>query len=388
MSTNEEKPAVVIDNGMGTCIAGLSGEATPTCTLQTAIGYLPTSENRNERYLPVLPNAKDKQLPVVHTIKSHTYLSEHAILMERGVIQNWDRVEEMWDHLYGCMGLRSNQHSVLITEKPLSPRSNREKTSEIFFEKFDAPAFHVVVDTVLALQGSGMRSALVLDCGEGVSSVGAMYEGCLIPKSVSRLDVAGTDVTTYLCHLLGQNGYKFTRTGSINISERQIVNAIKEKLGRIAEEPVVDSGNKNEKEEYILPDGTQLQVGSERYECGEPLFNPSLIGLDVAGVHKLVIDSINRCDVDTRRDLYKDIILVGGTTQMKGFEERLKHELQLLAPDNTKINITVPNNRQHTVWLGGAILASSATFQEMWISKQEYQEHGHTIVNKRCWACT
>ncbi|KAK3588984.1 hypothetical protein CHS0354_031237 [Potamilus streckersoni] len=388
MSQNEGKPAIVIDNGMGTCIAGLAGETTPACTLPTAMGYLPAKENTNERYLPVLPEAKDKPLSVGNTIKFRTYLNERVILMERGVIQDWDRIEEMWNHLYDCMGLKSNQHSVLITEKPLSPRSNREKTSEIFFEKFGAPAFHVVVDTVLALQGSGMRSALVLDCGEGVSSVGAMYEGCLIPKSVNRLDVAGTDVTTYLCHLLGQNGYKFTRTGSISISEREIVNTIKEKLGRIAEEPIAESGNRNEEEVYVLPDGTQLRIGNERYECGEPLFNPSVIGLDVAGIHKLVIDSINRCDVDTRRDLYKDIILVGGTTQMKGFEERLKHELRLLAPDNAKINITAPNNRQYTVWLGGALLASSATFQEMWISKKEYQEHGHNIVNKRCWACT
>ena len=38
----------------------------------------------------------------------------------------------------------------------------------------------------------------------------------------------------------------------------------------------------------------------------------------------------------------------------------------------------------YSVWIGGSILASLSTFQQMWISKQEYDECGPSIVHRKC----
>ena len=67
-----------------------------------------------------------------------------------------------------------------------------------------------------------------------------------------------------------------------------------------------------------------------------------------------------------------------------GIDERLKKELTLLAPDSMTVKIVAPPERKYSVWLGGSILASLSTFNDMWISKQEYDEYGTSIVHKKC----
>lgn len=77
-----------------------------------------------------------------------------------------------------------------------------------------------------------------------------------------------------------------------------------------------------------------------------------------------------RCDKDIREDLYKNIVLSGGTTVFPGFAERLNKELTKLAPIDTKIKIFSPEERKFLAWIGGSILSSLSTFQTMWITKE------------------
>ena len=81
-----------------------------------------------------------------------------------------------------------------------------------------------------------------------------------------------------------------------------------------------------------------------------------------------------RCDVDIRRDLYANIVLSGGTTMFPGIADRMTKELTSLAPSTMKIKVVAPPERKYSVWIGGSILSSLSTFQQMWISKPEYDE--------------
>jgi len=114
------------------------------------------------------------------------------------------------------------------------------------------------------------------------------------------------------------------------------------------------------------------------------LFKPNLIGREFAGVHQTTFDSIMKCDVDIRKDLYGNIVLSGGTTMFDGVAERMEKEIKALAPQSMKIKIVAPPERKYSVWIGGSILASLSTFQQMWISKQEYDESGPQIVHRKC----
>ncbi len=67
----------------------------------------------------------------------------------------------------------------------------------------------------------------------------------------------------------------------------------------------------------------------------------------------------------------------------EGIADRLEKELRLFAPA-MKIKIMAPPERKYSAWIGGAILASLSSFQQMWISKQEYDETGPAIVHRKC----
>jgi len=84
------------------------------------------------------------------------------------------------------------------------------------------------------------------------------------------------------------------------------------------------------------------------------------------------------------RDLYKNIVMSGGTTMFNGIPERLEKEMKALAPQGMDIKVIAPPERKYSVWIGGSILASLSTFEEMWVTKEEYDESGPTIVHRKC----
>ena len=135
---------------------------------------------------------------------------------------------------------------------------------------------------------------------------------------------------------------------------------------------------------YELPDGQVITIGNERFRCPETFFKPSFIGMENVGVHETTYNSIMKCDVDIRKDLYSNIVLSGGTTMFPGIADRMQKEITALAPPTMKVKVIAPPERKYSVWIGGSILASLSTFQQMWISKQEYDESGPNIVHRKC----
>ncbi|CAF1129188.1 unnamed protein product, partial [Brachionus calyciflorus] len=135
---------------------------------------------------------------------------------------------------------------------------------------------------------------------------------------------------------------------------------------------------------YELPDGQVITIGNERFRAPEALFQPSFLGMEITGIHETCYNSIMKCDIDIRKDLYANTVLSGGSTMYPGIADRMQKEMVALAPSTMKIKIIAPPERKYSVWIGGSILASLSTFQSMWISKQEYDESGPSIVHRKC----
>ncbi|XP_073526463.1 uncharacterized protein [Phyllobates terribilis] len=339
MADGEEIQPLVCDNGTGMVKAGFAGDDAPRAVFPSIVG--------RPRHTGVMVGMGQKDAYVGDEAQSKRGILTLKYPIEHGIVSNWDDMEK------------------------------------IMFETFNVPAMYVAIQAVLSLYASGRTTGIVLDSGDGVSHTVPIYEGYALPHAILRLNLAGRDLTEYMMKILTERGYTFTTS-----AEREIVRDIKEKLAYIAldyeQEMETAKSSSSVEKTYELPDGQVITIGAERFRCPEVLFQPSTIGMEAAGIHETTYNSIMKCDVDIRKDLYGNIVLSGGTTMFAGIADRMSKEITALAPSSMKIKVVAPPERKYSVWIGGSILASLSTFQQMWISKGEYDEAGPSIVHRKC----
>ncbi|XP_072904658.1 actin-like protein 7B [Hemitrygon akajei] len=368
----KEITSVVIDLGTGYCKAGYAGQPRPSVVLSSVVGRpvqmsAKTGDNRQENFVGEELTTSVPKLKVVNPVK-------------RGIVVDWDGVEAIWAYIFHkAMKIPPEDHAVMVVDTPLSPATNREKMAEILFETFSIPAMHVAYQSVLSLYSYGRTTGLVVECGHGVTHAVPVHEGYNMPYETRRAEYGGADLNDYLLRLLNEAGTRFTE------KELHIVEDIKKKCCRTAvnfEEELNQEANENVLE-YELPDGHVITVGKERSRCPEALFNPSIMGSKEPGIHALAMHSLDMCDSKLQCDMYSNIFLCGGSTMFEGFADRLQKEMSKMEKG---VNPTVHRHpdRKYSVWLGGSIMSSLKSFQQLWVRKREYEERGPFAIYRKC----
>ena len=200
-----------------------------------------------------------------------------------------------------------------------------------------------------------------------------LFKNCLLLNVYPPPSLSHRDLTENLQATLAKRGINLDIATSRDL---------KEKLGYVSLDYNTDMLTESSSIEktYVLPNGKTITVGNERFVCTEPLFETTQLD---GGMHVQTFCSILKCDTDIRKDLYSNIVLVGGSSMFAGIRERLQKEVRTLAPPALKVEVVSPPERRHSAWRGGSILASAPGTTNMWMTKQDYEEYGPTMIHRK-----
>ncbi|CAL5372093.1 unnamed protein product [Camellia sinensis] len=401
MYGGDEVSAIVIDLGSHTCKAGYAGEDAPKAVFPSVVGSIDQMDvddpGNPEKNSGSIPDSKN----VVRTFdsekskgKNKLYVGSQALGFRRdhmevlspikdGVVVDWDIVESIWDHAFReCLLVDPKEHPMLLAEPSSNSQQQREKTAELMFEKYKVPALFLAKNAVLTSFASGRATSLVVDSGGGSTTIAPVHDGYVLQKAVQSSPIGGEFLTDCLMKSLESKGltikprYSFKRkeirpgefqtvdldlpntTESYKLfSQRVIVSDIKECVCRAPDTPYDESAYSNiPMTPYELPDGQTIEIGADRFKIPDVLFNPTLVqtipGMEssaetaasVRGLPQMVIESINKCDVDIRRELFSSILLSGGTASMQQLKERLEKDLLEESPQAARVKVLASGN--------------------------------------------
>lgn len=419
----DEVNALVFDVGTTSTRVGFAGEDTPKSMFPTSYGI-----DKENNYF-------------IGDAKLNTWRADMEIKnpMRDGLIHDWDAMEHIWQAAYNDMlHVNSTEHPLLCTEPAWNSPENREKLMELAFEKFQAPAFYVAKDAVMTAFSVGRATALVLDSGGCTTSAVPVYDGYVLKKGILHQSIGGDILTqqirdhikkelkldvTPLYKIASKKPVPAGAAPQLQLRKRpnttqsfddyqisRVIHEYKESVSQVSEFTYDENLlSQRPQKPFEFPDGYNNSFGAERYRVPEIMFNPRHIRLPPiepgkesqkipslgvspiqiqhsVGVTQLVFNSISACDMDLRPLLFNNVIVTGGNTLFPGFTERLSNDLPVLVP-GSKVKVHAAGNqveRKSSSWLGGSILASLGTFNQLWISKKEYEEIGPSIIETKC----
>ena len=241
----------------------------------------------------------------------------------RGVIQDWDEMENLWKNIAENVSLTSKHSdgadnwstaeatSIFLVESNKATSLDRAKWAELLFETYHSPSICMGNSSTLSIFASGRTSGLAVECGAGITCTVPIFEGLALKHAVICMDYGGQDISYNLKKLFNEK--------SINI-DMFSAKTVKEKLafaqGYASKElPHTTSPTAS----FSLPDGNDVTIESKVFSsCSESFFVKDEAGN--GGLVNQVFESIALCDESVRKDLANAIILSGGTSMLPGLQ--------------------------------------------------------------------
>ena len=396
---------MVFDLGTFNHRIGYSGEDSPKISYQPVVGEDSDKYYFHEYGLRYI-NPKTK-------VKS--------FMNKDGTIDNFDLFEKNLNYiLEENLYINLSDHPLLFSEPSLHNKSNRIKLTEFMFEKYKIPAIYICKSAVLSGFSCGRSTCLVFDSGHNTTYAVPVNEGYALQKSLIKNNIAGDWVTNLVEKNLEKRNininpffkfkvkkdgekYKteFLKDDAIfdktyeNFWKKEIIRDLKESCLTTNDEALKYDEAKdefipnsvNQELIYDLPDKNTINMTHDKNLILERVFNPVKEYPEFMGYHQMVNDAISKSDLEIKKELYSNIFLCGGNTLFSGFPERFQKQIININKQTFKIKIiTHPSNteRKFSAWIGGSILSSLGTFHQLWLSLAEFEEHGASIIERKC----
>ncbi|XP_050684217.1 uncharacterized protein LOC126979068 [Leptidea sinapis] len=368
-----DKIGVVIDTGSQNSKVGFAGESSPRCVFPTTVARF-----RQQGILDALPEVYfGKEAIKRRGISTLTWP------IQNGMICDWDEMEKLWHHIfYTEMHVAPENAGAVIAIHPLTGKSDKERIAEVLFETFLLQDLYLALSPALVLHASGRTSGVVWENGASCSYSISVFEGFPLRHSTVNSVINGNMLREHLQRLFTKVGYSFSTPLELDILDK-----IKKEVCYVARDYDIECAQSNSsgenKTSYALPDGQTILIRDERYQCPELLFKPHLYGYNCSNIVDNIRLTISRSELDYKTLFYNNIVLSGGSSMFKGISDRLLLELMKRGSDSVEMkpNVDALNFRDIAPWVGGSILANLSSYQNFWMTRQDYESDGVDRVN-------
>jgi len=395
-------PNIVVDNGGGSIKWGFAGEQEPRRVMPASI----VRGAQNKKYVgDELENCKSF---------ANLHFQQPC---DRGYTCDWGTLQTLWERglSKAVLNVKAPDCTLLVSEPPNCPSSIQKSMDSFIFEDLGFAGYYRTQAARMAAANTKSQvvpAMTVIDCGFSFAHVSPVFDGFVANYAVRRVNIGGKLLTNQLKELVSYRAMNM-------MNETYTINDAKEKICFVSQNfnQDLETARRNKSElhrEYVLPDYQSIPVGfvrdpnapkdkepeappaskrrkkeveeeddtqalmmsNERFAVPELLFAPTDIGLPQGGIAEAVKQSIECCAQEIQPLLWANILLVGGSTKIQGFKDRLELDLRALAPTEFEINIlAAPDPITHS-WQGGAIMASLPEFDQYCVTKKEYDEFG------------
>ncbi|XP_055048724.2 actin-related protein 6 [Misgurnus anguillicaudatus] len=338
----------------------------------------------------------------------------YILPFQKGYLVNWDVQRKVWDHLFGKEMFKVDfaDTNIVITEPYFNFTSIQESMNEILFEEYQfQSALRINAGSLSAHQyfheNNSELCCIVVDSGFSFTHIVPYCRGRKMKEGICRINVGGKLLTNHLKEIIS---YRQLHV----MDETHVINQAKEDVCYVSQDFYKDmeiaqlKGEDNTiMRDYVLPDFSSIKKGfckpleemnftgkyktgeqilrlnNERFAVPEMLFHPSDIGIQEMGIPEALVNSINNMPEEMQPHLYKNIVLTGGNTLFPGFRDRVYKEVRALAPVEYQVRVVLPQNPICYPWEGGKLLAENPDFEEMVVTRDDYDENGHYVCEEK-----
>lgn len=292
-------------------------------------------------------------------------------------ISLYSRLSVIIDHLK--IDTTKGENPILLAIPSWWNRLDREKITQIFFERFYVPGLYLADTALMTLYGFGQHlTGIVINLYEDRFVVTPVLDTAVQKNAVMNVPIGFREVRKYLRKLLKEDTYLKESLAGDDIDEN-LLKYIEENVCEVSQVPLEQELAKGLKERQIAKsefsfNGKTLAIGSAKYRALEAYFNPKLIDQqDFRSLTHAVNDSVSLCDVDRRALLFENVVINGSMGELKGLNERFEKEMSRYIPlsdfasENQPRNIKfgrfprflqkLKDKPEYASWLGGSIVA-------------------------------
>jgi actin-related protein len=280
--------------------------------------------------------------------------------IHQGYVTSEEGLVHVLRAIFSTLEVDPQYYPIVITENALNPKFHREILTNVLTNEFNVKHLAFELAPVSALRATGRISGVAVDIGHENIGIIPVFEKYIIEHAISRVELGGRAITLFLKELLQTD------------QSESNVNSIKEESCYMAVDyqAELEKLHSLESETYEMPDATFISLKRERFEAPELFFKPLWQGFDLPPLDRLIYDTILELDVNLQEEMFGSVVLCGGGSLIRGFDERLKKELEEKYPRDIKINVIAPPNREYLAWEGASSLASTSVYMREMFKKK------------------